>query len=57
MRMYAPLYGNRLIHNSNLKALEKKIGKTVDAHLAEICEIEDEIQIFFYLTLAAKVTN
>ena len=46
--MYAPLYGNRLIHNSNLKALEKKIGKTVDAHLAEICEIKEDFQIFPY---------
>ncbi|CBY19995.1 unnamed protein product [Oikopleura dioica] len=42
MRMYAPLYGNRLIHNSNLKALEKKVGKTVDAHVAEICEIKNK---------------
>jgi len=52
--MYAPLYGNRLIHNSNLKALEKKVGKTVDAHVAEICEIKDEIQTIFLSSMIER---
>ncbi|CAG5096400.1 Oidioi.mRNA.OKI2018_I69.XSR.g14600.t1.cds [Oikopleura dioica] len=42
MRMYAPLYGNRLIHSSNLKALEKKVGKCVNQHLVDICDKKDK---------------